>query len=111
LRLIPPVGYLDFLAFSANRRSSSRLRGIQEETTALGVPCLTLRENTERPITISEGTNLARWPPILPKSVAVARDTLAGKGKPGRIPPLWTAMPPTVSSKILLKVVPRAKAS
>jgi UDP-N-acetylglucosamine 2-epimerase (non-hydrolysing) len=62
--------------------------GVQEETTALGVPCLTLRENTERPATVEDGTN-----------VLVGRDTkrlvveadaiLAGRGKRGRVPALW----------------------
>ncbi len=57
-RVIPPLGYLDFLALQASARLVlTDSGGIQEETTALGVACLTLRENTERPITISEGTN------------------------------------------------------
>lgn len=58
IRLIEPVGYLDFLALMS--RATVVLTdsgGIQEETTILGVPCLTLRENTERPVTVSEGTN------------------------------------------------------
>ncbi|MBT2477413.1 non-hydrolyzing UDP-N-acetylglucosamine 2-epimerase [Streptomyces sp. ISL-94] len=59
IRLVPAAGYLDFLAL----QDSARLvltdsGGIQEETTALGVPCVTLRENTERPITVEEGTNV-----------------------------------------------------
>lgn len=59
IRLVPPAGYLDFIAL----QDSARLvltdsGGIQEETTALGVPCVTLRENTERPITVTEGTNV-----------------------------------------------------
>ncbi|HTR70954.1 MAG TPA: UDP-N-acetylglucosamine 2-epimerase (non-hydrolyzing) [Mycobacteriales bacterium] len=58
VRLVPPAGYLDFLAL----QSSARLvltdsGGVQEETTVLGVPCLTMRDNTERPITITHGTN------------------------------------------------------
>jgi len=58
LRLLPPMGYLDFLALQASAAVVlTDSGGIQEETTALGVPCLTLRENTERPITITEGTN------------------------------------------------------
>jgi UDP-N-acetylglucosamine 2-epimerase (non-hydrolysing) len=58
LRLVPPAGYLDFIALQAGARVVlTDSGGIQEETTALGVPCLTLRENTERPITVSEGTN------------------------------------------------------
>jgi UDP-N-acetylglucosamine 2-epimerase (non-hydrolysing) len=89
LRLIPPVGYLDFL-YLLNRSKFvlTDSGGIQEETTALGVPCLTLRENTERPITITEGTNeLVGQDPI--KIVNAARDILAGKTKPGHVPQLW----------------------
>ncbi len=59
VRCIDPLGYLDFLCLMANARLVlTDSGGIQEETTVLGVPCLTLRENTERPITISEGTNV-----------------------------------------------------
>lgn len=58
LQCIPPVGYLDFLRLQSEARLVlTDSGGIQEETTILGVPCLTLRENTERPITIDEGTN------------------------------------------------------
>jgi UDP-N-acetylglucosamine 2-epimerase (non-hydrolysing) len=58
LRLIDPLGYLDFLSlYSGARLVLTDSGGIQEETTALGIPCLTLRENTERPITVSLGTN------------------------------------------------------
>jgi UDP-N-acetylglucosamine 2-epimerase (non-hydrolysing) len=62
--------------------------GIQEETTALGVPCITLRENTERPITLSEGTNTLVGTD--PKAImACAEDVLSTGGKGGRIPELW----------------------
>lgn len=89
LRLIPPIGYLDFLCLlSKAALVLTDSGGIQEETTALGVPCLTLRENTERPITISEGTNLLIGTDPA-RVVAAAHDVLAGKGKTGRIPPLW----------------------
>ena len=58
LRLIEPLGYLDFLwLYSGARLVLTDSGGIQEETTALGIPCLTLRENTERPITVEMGTN------------------------------------------------------
>ncbi|MEO6392913.1 MAG: UDP-N-acetylglucosamine 2-epimerase (non-hydrolyzing) [Pyrinomonadaceae bacterium] len=58
LRLVDPLGYLDFLRlYSGARLVLTDSGGIQEETTALGIPCLTLRENTERPITITLGTN------------------------------------------------------
>jgi len=62
--------------------------GLQEETTALGVPCITLRENTERPITVEMGTNVVagcRRPSIL----AAYRDVLEGRSRKGRVPPLW----------------------
>jgi UDP-N-acetylglucosamine 2-epimerase (non-hydrolysing) len=58
LHLLEPVGYLDNVSLMSNARFVlTDSGGIQEETTALGVPCLTARENTERPITITEGTN------------------------------------------------------
>ncbi len=58
LRLVPPAGYLDFIALQASARLVlTDSGGVQEETTALGTPCLTLRDNTERPITVTEGTN------------------------------------------------------
>jgi UDP-N-acetylglucosamine 2-epimerase (non-hydrolysing) len=62
--------------------------GIQEETTALGVPCLTLRDNTERPVTVCEGTN--RLVGVRAETVQAAVDeTLAGGGSAGRVPALW----------------------
>ena len=89
LKLIPPIGYLDFLCLLGHARLVlTDSGGIQEETTALGVPCLTLRENTERPITITEGTNqlVGRDPA---KIVEAAREILAGRAKRGQIPQLW----------------------
>jgi UDP-N-acetylglucosamine 2-epimerase (non-hydrolysing) len=62
--------------------------GLQEETTALGVPCVTLRENTERPITIEEGTNvLAGTDPDA--ILGAAREVLEGRAKKGNRPELW----------------------
>jgi UDP-N-acetylglucosamine 2-epimerase (non-hydrolysing) len=62
--------------------------GLQEETTALGVPCVTIRENTERPVTVDEGSNvLAGTDPI--KITAEARKVLRGEGKQGKRPHLW----------------------
>jgi len=62
--------------------------GLQEETTALGVPCITIRENTERPVTVDEGTNvLAGTDPA--RIVAEVRKVLTGQGKQGRRPQLW----------------------
>src|SRR5258708_7717592 len=111
LRLIPPVGYLDFLCLlSKAKLVLTDSGGIQEETTALDVPCLTLRENTERPVTISQGTNmLVGTDPA--KIVAAARNALAGKGKAGRIPPLWDGHTAKRIVDILLTEVPRGHTS
>ena len=89
LRFIQPLGYLDFLwLVSKATLALTDSGGIQEETTALGVPCLTLRENTERPVTVSQGTNvLVGTNPS--KIVAAAEQILRGDRKNGRIPPLW----------------------
>jgi len=106
LTLIPPIGYLDFLCLlSKATLVLTDSGGIQEETTALGVPCLTLRENTERPITISEGTNqLIGTDPA--KIIAAAHDIIAGKGKPGRIPPFWDGHAAARIVDVLLKNPP-----
>jgi len=106
LKLIPPVGYLDFLCLlSKATLVLTDSGGIQEETTALGVPCLTLRENTERPITITEGTNqLIGTDPA--KILIVAQEVLAGKGKAGRIPPFWDGHAAERIVDVLLKNPP-----
>lgn len=111
LCLIPPIGYLDFLCLvSKATLVLTDSGGIQEETTALGVPCLTLRESTERPITISEGTNLLiGTDPI--RILAAAQDVLAGKGKAGRIPPLWDGHAAERIVEILLRTLPVERAS
>ncbi len=89
LRLIQPLGYLDFLCLlSKATLALTDSGGIQEETTALGVPCLTLRDNTERPVTISQGTNVLVGTNSS-KIVAATEQILRGEGKRGRTPPLW----------------------
>ena len=89
LRLIEPLGYNDFVTlFSRARLVVTDSGGIQEETTALGIPCLTMRDSTERPITVTEGTNVV----VGTDRDRVARaldDILAGKGKIGRVPEGW----------------------
>jgi len=89
LRIVEPMGYLPFLALlSQARLVLTDSGGIQEESSALGVPCLTLRENTERPITIELGTNLlVGTNPERIRSEAIK--VLEGKGKQGRIPDKW----------------------
>jgi UDP-N-acetylglucosamine 2-epimerase (non-hydrolysing) len=85
----PPLRYLQTIGLmKAARLVVTDSGGVQEETTALGVPCLTARENTERPITISEGTNtlVGTSPEALKR---VAADVLVTGGKHGRIPELW----------------------
>jgi len=87
--LLPPVGYLEALGLmSAARIVLTDSGGMQEETTALGIPCLTLRDNTERPITLTEGTNTLTGNDR-ERILAALDDTLATGGKRGRIPELW----------------------
>jgi UDP-N-acetylglucosamine 2-epimerase (non-hydrolysing) len=89
LEVLPPLGYVEFI--SLMRRATGVMTdsgGVQEETTVLGVPCITLRENTERPITITDGTN---------ELVGTDRDTILdavdrmvrGDWRKGRRPELW----------------------
>ena len=89
LILTEPVGYLDFLNLLVHATVVlTDSGGLQEETTVLGIPCLTLRHNTERPITITMGTNtLAGTDPG--RIVREARRVLAGRVRSGKIPPLW----------------------
>ncbi len=89
LRLLPPLGYLDFLALlDGARLALTDSGGVQEETTALGVPCLTLRENTERPITCAVGTNRLVGRDRDQVREALAR-VLKGEWPTGARPPLW----------------------
>ncbi len=89
LFILPPLDYLEMLGLMAQARFVlTDSGGVQEETTALGLPCLTLREHTERPITVQQGTN---------KLVGTDREAilqtvlevLQGRGKQGRIPEYW----------------------
>jgi UDP-N-acetylglucosamine 2-epimerase (non-hydrolysing) len=89
LRPVDPLGYLDFLKLMAHARVVlTDSGGIQEETTILGVPCLTLRENTERPVTVELGTNrlVGQQPDRI---LAAYREVMAARGAAPRIPPLW----------------------
>jgi len=89
LKLIDPIGYLDFVkAMKHARLVITDSGGIQEETTVLGVPCLTVRKNTERPITIEMGTNkLVGTEPT--RVLEEAKKALKEESLDYRIPPLW----------------------
>ncbi len=89
IHVLPPLGYLHMLGLMKDARVVlTDSGGIQEETTALGVPCITLRENTERPITVTEGTNV-----IVGQSrerlAAAFEEVMTTGGKRGRIPEYW----------------------
>lgn len=89
LRVLDPLPYVDFLGLQCGATVViTDSGGIQEETTYLGIPCLTVRDNTERPITVSQGTNVlvGRDPGKLRTEVA---RVLAGNAKTGSVPPLW----------------------
>jgi UDP-N-acetylglucosamine 2-epimerase (non-hydrolysing) len=89
LHLIEPLGYLDFLSLLADAGAVlTDSGGIQEETTYLGVPCFTLRDNTERPVTLTSGTNTLLG--LDPAAIARIPALLAERGKaPSEPPPLW----------------------
>jgi UDP-N-acetylglucosamine 2-epimerase (non-hydrolysing) len=89
LHLLEPLPYIEFL--SLQRRAAVVITdsgGIQEETTYMGVPCLTLRSNTERPLTVSMGTNVLVGRDLVLLNSELAK-ILEGKAKTGSIPPLW----------------------
>jgi UDP-N-acetylglucosamine 2-epimerase (non-hydrolysing) len=89
LACMQPLPYLDMLSLMKNAKVVlTDSGGVQEETTALGVPCLTLRENTERPVTVTEGSNAiaGRDPSVI---LALCRDIVRYGGKAGRIPQYW----------------------
>jgi len=101
LKLMDPMPYLSFLALQ--QRATLVITdsgGIQEETTYLGVPCLTVRENTERPITIELGTNTLVGRDIARISQA-AQEIISGNAKTGSIPPLWDGHAADRIAKIL----------
>lgn len=89
LRVTPPLGYLDFLKLLVNANFVlTDSGGIQEETTVLNIPCLTLRENTERPVTVDKGTNIivGKDPDSIVEQVG---KILSGERKHGQMPEFW----------------------
>lgn len=87
--LTEPMGYIDFLSLSSHARIIlSDSGGLQEESTALGIPCLTLRENTERPVTITDGTNRLVGTQTA-NIIAGFEEAIAAEHEAHRRPPLW----------------------
>ena len=102
-RLIEPLGYLDFLKLTAQARVVlTDSGGVQEETTVLGVPCVTLRENTERPVTISEGTNFLAGTALPSVREHVHKALQASTS--GRVPRLWDGKSAERIDEILLRI-------
>jgi UDP-N-acetylglucosamine 2-epimerase (non-hydrolysing) len=88
VRLLDPLGYLEFLGLTAGARVVlTDSGGIQEETTVLGVPCLTLRTSTERPVTVTDGTN--RLVGIDPADIIAGWEAVKAGGTPTRVPRYW----------------------
>lgn len=102
--LLPPVAYLEMLGLMQTAKLVlTDSGGLQEETTALGVPCVTLRENTERPITVTEGTNTI----VGSNAVTIMKcvdDILISGGKTGRIPEFWDGQ---AASRIVAEILRR----
>lgn len=107
IAMIDPVGYLDMLyAVKGAAIVLTDSGGLQEETTALGVPCVTIRENTERPVTVEQGTNyLVGTDPAAIR--AASAEILSGRGKKGSVPALWDGSAAERIADILLREIPR----
>ena len=87
MHVVEPLGYIDFMSLVRGSRAViTDSGGVQEETTMLGVPCLTLRPNTERPVTITHGTNRLATPTSL---LPLLDEALADTEVTSRRPPLW----------------------
>jgi UDP-N-acetylglucosamine 2-epimerase (non-hydrolysing) len=103
-KLTEPLGYLDFLkAMAAARIVLTDSGGVQEETTVLGVPCVTLRENTERPVTITEGTNHLAG--TSPASVQQHFQQAMAASVSGRVPRLWDGKSAERIDEVLTQVL------
>jgi UDP-N-acetylglucosamine 2-epimerase (non-hydrolysing) len=103
IRSTEPLSYIEFMnVITGCTLAITDSGGVQEETTYLGIPCATLRENTERPITITEGTNRLLKPEGL---VAAAREALEGKWRAGRKPALWDGHAADRAEKSLKKLL------
>jgi len=102
---VPPLGYIDFLHLMDNAKFVlTDSGGIQEETTVLGIPCITLRENTERPVTVTHGTNTITGTDRN-RIIGESLNTINGNVKAAKIPELWDGKAAKRIVNILLKVL------
>lgn len=105
LKIVEPLGYLDFLRLQSSCKFVlTDSGGIQEETTYLKVPCITMRETTERPITVDVGSNILTGPHPT-KVLEAVKQILDGKAKKGRIPDLWDGRTAERIREILARVL------
>ncbi|MFG2936791.1 non-hydrolyzing UDP-N-acetylglucosamine 2-epimerase [Streptomyces sp. NPDC048282] len=101
VRLVPPAGYLDFIALQDSARVVlTDSGGVQEETTALGVPCVTLRDNTERPITVEQGTNVLAGRD--PARITATVNAVLDRPPAPRRPDLWDGRASDRIAEVLL---------
>jgi UDP-N-acetylglucosamine 2-epimerase (non-hydrolysing) len=112
---IEPLGYLDFLSLMSHARLVlTDSGGIQEETTVLGVPCLTLRENTERPVTVTDGTNIVagtKKQVITGAALSFLNGCNKSFGSGKKVPPLWDGKAATRIVSILVRSYQRSNVS
>jgi UDP-N-acetylglucosamine 2-epimerase (non-hydrolysing) len=103
LHMMDPIGYLDFLKLTSNATIVlTDSGGIQEETTYLKIPCITLRENTERPVTVQIGSNqLVGTDPQ--KMIQAYNNAMSGNWRSPQIPPLWDGHASERIVKIILE--------
>jgi UDP-N-acetylglucosamine 2-epimerase (non-hydrolysing) len=102
-RLLDPLGYLDFLCLTSQAQAViTDSGGLQEETTVLGIPCLTLRANTERPITVEQGTST-----LIGNDSSLLRNTLQrvfdGTYRNGKCPELWDGKAAGRAAKVIIE--------
>lgn len=104
IKFLPPLGYMDFLKCMINATAVvTDSGGVQEETTALGVPCITIRKSTERPVTVTEGTNTVTG--LSPDSVLKEmRKIILTGGKTGHMPKFWDGKTGERIAKIIRKI-------
>ena len=105
MKITEPAGYLEFISLmSKSKLVLTDSGGLQEETTALGIPCLTIRENTERPVTITQGTNQLVGTDR-ERIVQSGKEALQGHGKAGRIPKFWDGKTAARIVDVLLQTI------